>query len=53
MNKFKIKKPELDNDGTEKFIVKTRLMMKLLERDDDEGCSDDCIDNSFEEEGYN
>jgi len=28
-------------------------MMKLQEREDEEACSDDCLDNSFEEEGYN
>ena len=27
--------------------------MKLQEREDEEACSDDCLDNSFEEEGYN
>ena len=36
-------------DGTEKFTVKTRLMLKLQEIDTEGECSDEVVDNSFGE----
>ena len=47
-----MKPPDKNPDGTEKFIPKTKLMLKLDEIvvNPDEECSDDALDNSFDEE---
>lgn len=35
-----------NEDGTEKVLAQTKLMLRLAEIDADD-CSDDCMDNSF------
>ena len=51
INAFKkVKKDvELNPDGSKKFEIKSKLMLKLEELDPNAECSDDALDNSFEE----
>lgn len=53
VNAFKLVKKdvELNPDGTKKFEIKSKLMLKLEQLDANAECSDDALDNSFAELG--
>ena len=49
INALKLVKKDVNPDGSKKFEIKSKLMLKLEELDPNAECSDDALDNSFEE----